>query len=363
MDTIIHTLDARGNIMLEVMRDYFKLSPKQMHAEIINQKKVLDHYLLKKGIDYNNLKNALTPDKKKKEIALFFDTLQIESDWYGYESFNKLIPLLKKESSHSILAGDYIGSNFTQTTLQKSLLKKLTIRHDTEYKHSSQYYIIYINNLSDEMFNQLDAELINYTPYIGFADMSYNSTLKTILSTMLVNCCIKYENKIIQGHEPDRDNLENINIYGYPFESYGYNCLSISSDLFNLFLSYKIERPVIDGFKDDTHFALNTIHLDIHELDSMDIQVEDAKLGYIQSNKAGSLEVAGLSNLTAQELANEIKTRINSSYIYSMSYNATYNVAKFNIMLEFNNNNKAVKLLAAMEYMPHDKKMRLITFF
>lgn len=363
MDIIIHTLDARGNVMLEVMRDYFNLSPKQMRNEIINERKIVEHYLDKKGIIYNNLKNALTPDKKKKEIALVFDTLQIDSDWYGYDVFNRLIPILRKESSHSILAGDYLGSNFPQSTLCESLLENIKTRHSSEYKYSSQHYIIYINNLTDEMFNRLDEGLMNYAPYVGFTDMSHTSKLKTILSTMLVNCFVKYQDIIIQSHEPDRDNSENINTYGYPFEKYGLKCVSISSDLFGVFLSYKIERPVVDGFKEDTYFALNAIHLNICELDSLTILIEDAKLKYIQNAKEGCLEAAGIKNITSQELEDEIKKRINSSYIYSMSYNEKFNVAKFNIMLEFNNNRKKIKLLAAMEYMPQSKKLRLITLF
>lgn len=365
MDTVIHTLNARGNIMLEVSRDYFSLTPENIRVQIYHFKKYLVQSLKNKNINYDDLKNALIPDKKKKDIVLVFDSSLIESDWYGNEVFKKIIPIFNKKSSHSILVGDYLGNHFDQGLLCEFLLETLVIRNNSEYKHSTQYYMVYINNLSNEMFNAFDENLKNYLPYIGYADMSYTSRLKTVLSTMLVDLFIKHKNIIIQGHEPDRIDSEDVNISGYPFENSGFVCKSVNSDLYGILLSYKIERPVIDGFKVDTQFSLNAIHLDIQELNTMNIVVDEAKLKYIRDNKIGSLLSAGLENISSQELANEIKQKINSNYIYSMSYNAEYNTSKFNILLEFINtqNNKPVKLLAGIEYIPSKKILRLITLF
>jgi hypothetical protein len=46
----IHTLNARGNVMLEVMRDYFKLTPNHMQREIQGMHRTLDDTLSEKEI-------------------------------------------------------------------------------------------------------------------------------------------------------------------------------------------------------------------------------------------------------------------------------------------------------------------------
>ena len=116
----IHTLNARGNGMLEVVRDYFKLSPDRMLVEIQGMRAQVAQVLKTKGIDYNDLRAALVPDREKFEIALVFDTMKIENGWYGYEVFQRIIPLLDPRTKNSILVGDYIGSNSQQDTLYEA---------------------------------------------------------------------------------------------------------------------------------------------------------------------------------------------------------------------------------------------------
>jgi hypothetical protein len=54
--TIVHTINARGNVMLEVTRKYFGLSPQQMHHEIQGMLRALLETLESKGIRYADLK-------------------------------------------------------------------------------------------------------------------------------------------------------------------------------------------------------------------------------------------------------------------------------------------------------------------
>ncbi|MCC8556397.1 hypothetical protein LN543_22205, partial [Xanthomonas hortorum pv. gardneri] len=93
----IHTLNARGNVMLEVTRDYFKLSFRQMQQKIQIMRNSVENELAQKGVSYDKLKSALVPDRKRREVALVFDTLSIESSWYGFDVFERIIPLLDKK--------------------------------------------------------------------------------------------------------------------------------------------------------------------------------------------------------------------------------------------------------------------------
>ena len=61
MSQQIFTLNARGNIMLKLMQDYFGLDRAQMLREINAIFSTLLEILKAKRIDYSSLKNALVP--------------------------------------------------------------------------------------------------------------------------------------------------------------------------------------------------------------------------------------------------------------------------------------------------------------
>jgi hypothetical protein len=84
-----------------------------------------------------------------------------------------------------------------------------------------------------------------------------------------------------------------------PFEEYGYDCISLRSDLEGVLLSYKIESPVFDGFEADREMSINAVNASPSTLDGFDVQVEDAKLAYIKGAKAGSMHHAGLEDVSS----------------------------------------------------------------
>jgi hypothetical protein len=360
----IHTLNARGNVFLEVLKGEFNLTATQTLTEIQALRMQLVDALKKKGIVYDELRSALVPDRERSEIALIFDSTKIQNSWYGLEVFNWLIPLLDKHSSNSILVGDYIGSNENQSILYDAFCKHVVPTKHIDWKHSSQFFIVYINNLSEASFNHILASMDIFSPCVGYADTTYNSTLKILLSTMLTNLCVKHKKKIIQGHEDDVSNDENRNMSGYPFQKNDFECVSVQSILQGIFLSYKIESPVFNGFESDTEFAINSVNTEVFSLDQFYIVVEDAKLEYLKSVKKGSLFYAGISSITAAQLAYLIRRKIHSNYIYEMSCLAEHGVTKFNIIIEFTGqNSKQFKIKATLEYRPTDKKLRLITLY
>lgn len=351
--------------MLEVMRDYFELNPAHMQREIQGMRRQIEGALSKKGISYDKLRSALVPDRKRREIALVFDTFAIKSDWYGQDVFERVIPLLDKMGNHSILVGDYLDRPGHEHALFAAFEQSVRLRHSVEFRHPTQFYIVYLNNLTDAMFRRLDEGLANYKAYVGFADMTYASAFKFYLSTMLVNLGIKHGSIFIQGHEPDRPDGEDVNMCGYPFEEAGFVCRSVNSDLEGVLLSYKIERPVFPGFEVDTEFALNAISLLPLPLDNFEIEVEEAKLAYLKSAKEGSVTRAGLEAITSAKLAELIKDKIAASYIYNLVFLEEHDVAKFNIIVELQSQstNEPTRLLAALEYKPKQRTLRLLTLF
>ena len=365
MNTIeLLTLNARDNVLLEVSRDYFAIGPRAMQTTIRESLAQTVDILASKDINYDDLKSALVPNTKRREVSLVFDTTNMQESWYGLPIYRAIIPLLNKNSSHSILSGDYIGQNSAQNALRDAFHDSVQLARDVTWHHSTQFYIVYINNLSDNMFSILHDGLIHFEPYVGFADMTFASRFKLNLSTMLVNNCIKHKNTIIMGHEDDVDNKHDFNVRGYPWEDFGYTCRSLQGMYFGLFLSYKIERPVIQGFESDTEFSINAVNPDPLPVGDLEIRIDEKKFGYLARKKAGTLKRMGLPSDDVSKLRRTIADRISSNYIYNMKYDASHGITTFNLVLEIHFTSRyPQRVVASMEYVPDDRYLRLITLY
>lgn len=360
----IFTLDARDNIYLDVVKNMFNLDESRIYTEINSVFDDCVSILNKKQITYQDLKSALIPSDKN-EIAFVFDSLQIKNAWYGLPVMSAILPLLDKNSSNSVLVGDYIGENHMAGRLHATFFENIKSVRKIDYQHHSQFYIVYINNLSDKMVETLNHGLKPFKPYVGYFDLTYSSFIKTYISTILVRLFIKNKMTIIQRHEDDRSNDENINISGYPFEENGYTCKSIQSIYYSLFLSYKIERQVFDGFQSDTTFSINAITDNVFDITDFKLLVEEKKLPYLLKEKADNMERAGIANLTIKEIELLIKEKISSNYIYNLTFLKAHKTLKFNILIETTrtDSNKPFKLTVGLEYKPTEKTLRLITMF
>jgi hypothetical protein len=65
------------------------------------------------------------------------------------------------------LAGDYVGENHQQRALYKLLSNQLVPTLDIICRYSNQFYVVFINNLTDAMIQVL---LQDFAPYSGLAD-------------------------------------------------------------------------------------------------------------------------------------------------------------------------------------------------
>jgi len=364
----IHTLGARDNVMLEVIRDYFGLGSGHMHEMIKAMLAQVEQILLSKGVKYSELKHALVPKPHRREIMMVFDSTRIGNMWYGYPIHSELIPLFLERSNHSVLVGDYLGSNSIQGILYQLLSSSIMLASDLEFSHSSQFFLVYINNLTDKMVEGFHSGLAQFDPYVGYVDLTFSSRLKTYVSTILVNGYLKHRQCIIMGHEDDRGDDEDINMLGYPFEASGFVCKSLPGYFFDQFLSYKIERPVFPGFESETEFSLCAVSPMPLPLTEFEITIEPAKLQYLLDKKHGTIKRTGFAESERSELEFAILNKIASNYIYNLSHNPEYGTTKFNIVLEFQpqdatTDSSPVKTLVSLEYIPVDKTLRLITMY
>lgn len=349
--------------MLEVIRDYFDLTPDVMFREIQGLLAETEQALLKKGIRYGSLKTALVPDPHRREVALVFDTSVIEEAWYGLPIHTRLLPLLSRKSNHSVLVGDYIGPN--QDLLYEAFAESVELARDVDWRHGTQFYIVYINNLTDDMVASLRVGLEGFEPYVGLADVTYASRFKLYLSMCLVHCYLQYRGVVIMGHEDDVPNDRDVNMAGYPFDDFGFRIRSLQDQLFSTFLAYKIERAVFPGLESDTEFSLNAVDPRPSSLSEFGIEVELPKFDYLRREKAESLKGIGLLDGDAKALERMILEKLSSNYIYNVERDDDHDLTKFNIILEGQTpkTHRPFRVMAALEYMPHAKRLRLLTLF
>ena len=363
----IHTVNARGNIFLEVVRATSKLDAAAMLREIQLLRREVESVLAAKGISYDELRPALVPNQKRREIALVFDSRLIGDGWYGRPIFENYMPLFNATGSHSVLVGDYGALNDEhEPLLAEAFCESLVPVRDVSYQHSSHFFIVYINNLSDDMFERFDSGLRSFDAYVGFADMTYGSRFKFLLSTMLANGFLKHNRIIIQGHEDDRPNTEDTNLSLMPFEKFGYTCRSLVSYLQGPLLTYKIERPVFDHHDIDTEMALNSVNANPLPLGDFDIDVDEAKADYIRKHNGPAMARAGLDRISTDDLRSLIASKIKASYIYRLEYRAALDLTKFNVIVELpprEGGDQPTRLVAALEYRPNDQVLRLITLY
>jgi hypothetical protein len=367
---MIFTLDARGNVLLPAMKEAFEMDETTIFREINIEFKSFVNILLQKGVDYKKLKRALIPnqDKDKYEICLVFDTSRIKENGYGYSVFEKIIPLLDKESTYSILTGDYIDisepqSSENQLFLHKRLYEKLQEVNSSHYMHSSQYFLVYINSITKHQSASVVTGLEGYPWFTGFLDMTYQSVLKSYLSMILSYLCVKTSDIIIVQHESDRSDMENVNVLGYPFETNGFKLFSVNENLFGLFLSYKIES--ISSDKEDVSFSLNAICPKFNSLDKLMLNINEGKVQYLknsQKGKGGILRTVGLGDISGEELAKLIFQKIRDCYIYNLEYNTEHDVIEFNVCIELPTiEHRLRKTTVALKYIPENGEIHLLT--
>jgi hypothetical protein len=347
--------------MLEVMRDYFKLSNPVVRREIQRMHLAVQQILASKGIEYADLRAGLVPSADRHEAGFIFDSQCIESSWYGLEVARAILPLLDKRTTQSVLCGDLLGKD--QEMIFSILEESLVLSRSFEFVHGSVLYCVYINNLSDASLRSLHSGLARFPAYVGFIPATFGSRAKTYLSTTLVPSFLKNGPRVIMGHEDDVPNEENVNILGYPFEEFGYQVFSLQSCYFGVFLGYKIERAVYAGLEVDTEMALNAVSDQVMPLEECTVLLEDAKHAYLKSSKAGKLQKAGIADLDRADLAALIKSKIAASYIYNLVYLEDHDVVKFNLMLEVarRDGGYPTRLTVALEYTPQQKTLRVIT--
>ncbi len=185
--------------MLEVAASYFNMSDASIRREIVGAHQTVVDVLKSKGVNYADLRNALVPQRQRLEAAFVFDTLRIDSGAYGLKVGEAIVPLLSRQARMSVLVGDLILED--QDLAFKLLQQHLVLHKPIDIHHTSQLYGIYLNNLSQPMFEKLHQGLLRQEAYVGYLPTARASKMKDWLSFTLGNNYIKSGNGFLCGQK------------------------------------------------------------------------------------------------------------------------------------------------------------------
>jgi len=291
----IHTLNARGNGMLPFLRDYFSWSDARTFREIQRFHNDLVDILKVKGINYDELRSALTPQPTKHEVAFLFDEQRCGNDVItGVECADALFKLLSPKTTHSILGGEL---NDPMDRIARKLLDEVAIvAKDLSFTHPCFCYVLYVNNLTQEAVATIHEGLKAHKAYLGYVPCTYASMAKSFISLGLVNLVIKHGKTVILGHEDDRPNSENYNLHLHDYTALGLKLKSFQSIYFDTFLAYKPERMVLEETDDDLEIALRSMSKEVAPLIDFTVFIESNKFdNYLKTAKLGKLKRAALT--------------------------------------------------------------------
>ncbi|MHA6860355.1 hypothetical protein [Ralstonia pseudosolanacearum] len=360
----IHTLNARGNVLLPVMRSYYSWSDARTFHEIQRFHQDCLQILKDKRISYADLRSALTPQQTKHEAAFLFDEKRCASKFIpGVEVADALFKLLDPRTTHSVLGGELCDD---KDELARPLLADAAvIAKDLDFSHPCFCFVLYVNNLSQEALGRIHEGLKAHPAYLGYVPCTFSSIAKTFVSMGLVNLAIKHKDMVILGHEDDRDNSENCNLHLHDYEALGLKIRSLQLIYFNTFLSYKPERMLLEETDDDLEIALRAMSQAVVPLGEFSVFIEEEKFSkYLKTHKLGKLKNAGLDQLSRDELEKAIREKLRSSYIYNLDWRdeLQYQASLFNVMLEFQQEGgHPERIVAALEYKPAERVLRLVT--
>ena len=366
----IHTLNARGNLLLAAIRKHYSLTDEKTFNQVHQMHQDLLQILRNKGIDYNDLRTALTPQTNKHEAAFLFDEHRCNPERIaGVDAADAVFKLLPAMTTHSILGGELIG-DYKDEFARRLLREKAVIAKDLNFKHPTFCFAVYVNNLSGGALTAIHEGLKTHPGYLGYVPCTYASLTKTFVTMYLMNFGIRHKNIMILGHEDGRPNPENHNLHLHDYTALGLTIRSVQLMYFGIFLSYKPEQMLLQESDDDLEMAVRAMSKDVAQFSDFAVYIEDPKFGYLTTAKDGKLALAGLGHLTKAELEDAIFSKMRSNYLYSLDWrdvpasngSAGYKGSFFSIMLEFSREaGEPERVTVALEYQPTSKVLRVVT--
>lgn len=318
---VIHSINGYTNVFVEVMAETLGLDEggiqtllRSMHAEVSAS-------LKNKGVNYTDLKSALTPQSDKHEIAFIFDSSRATSWMYGEEFSRAWLAALSVAGGPqrtAISEGDVIG---LEPHILWQILDQQLVRPSeqvTPWLSPEQYFVVYFTNVSNAQLAVLDREMrTESAAYLGYVDCSGWTPLKTGLA--LPQVALRLDKKIITAEDDDG----NANLRGYRFDEFGYEIVGVNEDLYATMLDFRIDMGVPQWGATDSAIALGALSGVMRDIASMALTIDERRFDYLTSEEPGyghgaSIKRAGLAGFDRFALAEAIKEELAKSLLFNL---------------------------------------------
>lgn len=360
----IHTFDSRDFIFWEVFRDHFNKS----NEDIYNDIRILHSQTIARldgvGVKYKDLKNTLTPQKNKMEIAFVFDSTKIDDVFYGkvvLDGFKKTICSIRRSA---VFLGDIVAgssSRNAQLNIRDAMREEIFFYNELNYINGSQYFIVYFNNVTSSMLSSVLGDLKSLPHFIGYCDLSFSSYLKDVVSMSIGQSFLLHDGiALMQSIDGE---TEGVNTSIFNLEGTGIKIINIDEFQYNSFLKYKIKRRYFPMDNEDQIFSINSVTPSPELIKEYDIYIEDNKFKYLLENKEASIKKLSKGSMSKEDIKRQIVSNINTNYMFNMELNS-YGCLKFNTDIEVcNGQQEKSRCIASFEIDAGNKRIRLLTLY
>lgn len=291
-------------------------------------------------------------------IYLFLDLIPDDNSIYEYIADN-IVGLFPKDSHLNILTGNLIlfNLNFVQ---QKIVIEKLfkTLNFNIDDNWYAPYFLIYVNNITKKGINEIHTFFSNKDYYLGCANLTFSSNFKSFISNYSV--LTKYvkigENVFNSDADTALDKHSKVHNGCWNWTDNGYNVFGINDIIFDSFLKYKTDTFQGNLYSTDD-FRYNKIYITSNENEKFDIkgvEIDTGKYNYLEKEK----QIFKQINISKDKFLDEIRNKIQQQAYYNIEILNEFNIIKFCIFLEFENQNKKMKKTLALKY---DVKLKTIS--
>lgn len=364
----IHVLNNYTDMSFGVLAEHLNLTSTQVGAVIRAEHRRVVEQLTAVGVEYLALRNALVPQPGRHEVAFIIDSTQARNGLYGYSMADTWLPIVRSVGSvkTAIRIGDII--DLPTDVVWAELEEKLVGPTDFPRLHCSEYFVVYLTNLSTNQLRNLHETLtVATTAYLGYVDCSVWTPLKAGL--LLPQVGLRVGNTIVTGSDEEGTP----NSYGYPFTEAGFDVVGISGELYGPFLGHRLDNGVSYRADQDSSLSLTAIGGNLNPAASTTITIDENRITYLGTGHGTSLTKAGLAQLGKDRVEQAIEERLYKGLIYNIRFNDIYtdgiptpefNALMYSIQVEFPDLTGIMKRYqVGLKYTPESHTSEVVTFF
>ncbi|WP_166351016.1 hypothetical protein [Phytoactinopolyspora limicola] len=360
-----HALNARDNTLLPWI--FFELAgsdPAVFQRTMQAEARQIRDLLASRGVHYEDLRSALVPTTNGVQAVFLYDWLD-EPSWNYAVAFSRdYLPCLRGDLRTSMLHGDLHNG---QGAIPVDAFEGALVKPRTQPVNWQTQYAVYFSNLHPRDVARLHESLSKQPRYTGYVDVSFTCPARDFLPQTVTSHWVILGDKAILSHGGDEPLVSDEDLVGFDLPAHGYKVVSLLDAYFECFLSYKIEATDAYQAVNDRILSLAAITGELIDVESVEVFVHPDKLDkYLlrDENKLRLMTNIGLQDVTADELAAAIRTKLRKNYVYDFRF-APDGTPLFAVAAEFDKPNEGglTRRLLALKHDETRGAISLVTMY